>query len=215
MVRPATILKGFFRDAEMRDLLDAVTCMATAIRSAGDPPRGWIQFCQRVFAEEGMAYRIDDDAEAHYVIDVAFQETAQSVIAALSRPPFAAGGSTINKAVVEITKAKPDGKHAIRDVFEGVETAFTVATGTNKDLTVANIESLLGPVVDGRFGNADPIAQGAAKQTLDSMKDWTNACHKYRHGPRAEETVEPPLDLAIVLVANGLNFARWVASLAN
>ena len=90
-----------------------------------------------------------------------------------------------------------------------------MATGINKDLTVANIESLLGPVVDRRFGNAEPIAQGAAEQTLDSMKDWTNACHKYRHGPRAEETVEPPLDLAIVLVANGLNFARWVASLAN
>lgn len=45
------------------------------------------------------------------------------------------------------------------------------------------------------------------------MKDWVNACHKYRHGPNAEEPIEPPLDLAIALVGNGLNFARWIATL--
>jgi hypothetical protein len=60
----------FFRAAEMRDFLDSVTCMANAIAHDGTHPGKWIQFCQRVFAEEGMTYRIDDSAEAHYVIDV-------------------------------------------------------------------------------------------------------------------------------------------------
>jgi hypothetical protein len=208
------VIRRFFPNAEMRDILDAVTCMANAIEIARDRA-GWIAFCQRAFIEEGMSYRVDDHGDVHYVVDVAFHENADSVIAALSRPPFVAAATSINKAVSEITQAEPDGKHAIRDVFEGVETAFKVITNSNKDLTVANIASLLGPLVERRMQSANPVAQGAAQQTLESMKDWTNACHKYRHGPRAEEPIEPPLELAIVLVGNGLNFVRWLASLAD
>jgi hypothetical protein len=55
--------------------------------------------------------------------------------------------------------ARPDGKHAIRDVFEGVETAFKVATGSNVDLTEANIAKVLTPIVDRHFAKADAIAQ--------------------------------------------------------
>jgi hypothetical protein len=207
----------FFATAEMRDVLDAVTCMTRALREryGARDAEEWIAFCQRAFAEEGMANSIDDAGEAHYVVDVAFHETADSVIAALSREPFAGAGACMNKAVEEITKAKPDGKHAIRDTFEGVETVFKVVTKTTKDLTTANIDALLRPIVDRRFPDKHPIAKGAAQQTLESLKDWTNACHKYRHGQKAEEPVEPPLDLAIVLVGNGLNFGRWIGSLAN
>lgn len=205
----------FFRESDMRDLLDAVTCMADAFLSEGFPASSekWVGFCKRVFAEEGMAYRIDDNGEAHYVVDAAFQEIADSVIAALSQAPYAAAGACANKAIEELNKASPEGKHAIRDIFEGVETAFKVKTGTGKDLTAANIAATLGPVVERCFPSADPVAQGAAQQTLESLKDWTNACHKYRHGHNAEEPVEPPLELTVVLVGNGLNFARWIAAL--
>jgi hypothetical protein len=55
---------------------------------------------------------------------------------------------------------------------------------------------------------------GARKRALESLRDWTNACHKYRHGHNLEVLVEPPLDLTIVLVSNGLNFARWIVALA-
>ena len=219
-VRPGVVpydLRAFFDGAEMRDVLDAVTCMARVLgdRYDRDRVRDWIQFCQRAFAEEGMAYRVDDAGRVHYVVDIAFQETADSVIAALSREPYAAAGACMNKAVTEMTEANPERKHAIRDVFEGVETVFKVVTKTSKDLTTGNIETLLRPIVDRKFSAGEPVAKGAAQQTLEALKDWTNACHKYRHGHKAEEPIEPPLELAIVLVGNGLNFGRSIASLAN
>ncbi len=206
----------FFRNAPMRDVLDGITCMASALRDqayGGEADvRSWIEFCQRAFTEEGMAYRIDVYGEAHYQIDVVFHELADSVISVLSREPYAAAGACMNKAVEEMTRAQPDGKDAIRDVFEGVESVFKVTTATNKDLTAANISAVLSPIVNRRFAVTDVIAQGAAQQTLEALKDWTNACHKYRHGHNAEEPVEPPVDLAVVLVGNGLNFARWIAT---
>jgi hypothetical protein len=99
-----------------------------------------------------MAYRVDGDGEVHYVVDVAFHETADSVVATLSRGRYAAAGASLNSAVEQITRAHPEGKHAIRDAFEGVETAFKVATDSNTDLTSANIAALLTPIVNGRFG---------------------------------------------------------------
>lgn len=136
----------FFRTAEMRDVLvDAVTSTVRAMVACSDPEKAdaWVHHCRRAFAEEGMSYRVDQRGEVHYVVDVGFQETADSVVAALSRAPHIAAGACINKAVDEITKAAPHGKHAIRDVFEGVETAFKVTTGTNSDLTERNIASIL------------------------------------------------------------------------
>jgi hypothetical protein len=203
----------FFREAPMRDVLDGVTCMATVLEGTGR--QYWIEFCQRAFAEEGMAYRIDDEGEAHYAVDPAFQETADSVVAVLSRDPFTAAGACVNKAVTEMTQANPDGKHAIRDTFEGVETVFKIVAKASNDLTEKNITALLTPIVDRRFADGDAVAKGAAQRTVEQLKDWTNACHKYRHVHEAEEPIEPPLDLAVVLVGNGLNFARWIASLVN
>ena len=206
---------AFFRQADMRDILDAVSCAAKAVgRHGRQAARAWVEFCRRALVEEGMAYRVDDDGGVHYVIDVAFHELADSVVATLSRGRYVAAGASLNNAVEQITKARPEGRHAIRDAFDGVETAFKVGTDSNKDLTSANIAALLTPIVNRRFGGGDQIAQGAATQTLDSLRDWTNACHKYRHGQNLEELVEPPLDLTVVLVGNGLNFARWIAALA-
>jgi hypothetical protein len=205
---------GFFRQADMRDILDAVSCVADAVSRHGrQAALDWVEFCKRALVEEGMAYRVDDDGGVRYVVDVAFHELADSVVATLSRGRYVAAGASLNSAVEQITKSQPDGRHAIRDAFDGVETAFKVAIDSDKGLTSANIAALLSPLINRRFERGDPIAQGATVQTLESLRDWTNACHKYRHGHNLEELVEPPLDLTVVLVGNGLNFARWIAAL--
>lgn len=203
----------FFRETEFRDVLDGVTCMVTAMEEQGANARMWVEFCKRAFDEEAMAYSVDDHGGCHYRVDVAFHETAASVVASLSVAPFVAAGAALDNAVKELTRAEPQGKHAIRDAFEGLETLFKVVTGTNHDLTVANIGNDLMPIVSRKYDAADPIAQGAAEQSIASLKDWTNACHRYRHGHQVEEPVEPPLELAVLLVSNGLGFARWIADL--
>jgi hypothetical protein len=86
-------------------------------------------------------------------------------------------------------------------------------TATNHNLTVGTIATDLMAIVSRHYRGADAIAQGAAEQSIASLKDWTNACHKYRHGHQVEDPVEPPLELAVLLVSNALGFARWIAGL--
>ena len=99
-------------------------------------------------------------------------------------------------------------------MFEGLETVFKLVTDDNKDLTSSNVMQLLQPVVSRAYARTDAIGQGAAEQLVQSFRDWINACHKYRHGHNQEEPVEPPIELAIALVGNGLNYARWLTTLA-
>jgi hypothetical protein len=208
-------LKAFFADTEeFRDVLDAVTCVARAIQLTRDNAAQWISFCKRAFDEEGMAYSVDDRGEVHYRVDVAFHEIAESVVAILSVAPFAAAGASLDSAVKLLTQADPQRKHAIRDAFEAVETIFKLVAQTSHDLSAGNLKQDLSPVLDRHYQATDPIAQGAAQQSLEQLKDWTNACHKYRHGHGREEPVEPPLEVAVLLVSNALAFARWMASFA-
>ena len=201
----------FFRETEFRDVLDGVTCMVTAMEEQGANARMWVEFCKRAFDEEAMAYSVDDHGGCHYRVDVAFHETAASVVASLSVAPFVAAGAALDNAVKELTRAEPQGKHAIRDAFEGLETLFKVVTGTNHDLTVANIGNDLMPIVSRKYDAADRMLRGDGTTVRPSTGQIP--CHRYRWEHQVEEPVEPPLELAVLLVSNGLGFARWIADL--
>jgi len=205
----------FFKKADIRDVMDGVTALANAlgVEGEGRARARWIEFCQRAFDEEGAAHSVDENGGVHYRIDVAFQEIAESVIAALAGEGYSAASTSINEAVEHLTKARPDSKAAIRAVFEGVENTFKVVTDSGTALTANNVASLLRPIVAMAYSGSDAVAKGAAEQTLEALKDWTNACHKYRHGYNDLDPIEPSLELAIVLVGSGLNYARWLASI--
>jgi len=48
---------------------------------------------------------------------------------------------------------------------------------------------------------------------LASFKDWVDAAHFYRHEEGSEEPAQPPLQLAIYIVATGTAHLRWLAVL--
>ena len=183
----------FFHKAEFRDVLDAITILPQVLArtargdtSRGEIARDWIAFCARAMREEGMAYAVAANGDVRYLVDTAFQETATSVIEALNAPRFSGAKSCVQSAVDAITQVRPDGKVAIRAMFEGMETIFKIVTDDNKSLDATNAERLLQPTVSHAHANSDAIARGAADQFLQSFRDWVNACHKYRHGHREQ-----------------------------
>jgi hypothetical protein len=48
---------------------------------------------------------------------------------------------------------------------------------------------------------------------LNSLKDWVDAAHFYRHEQGAEEVTRPPLRLAVYIVSSGASHVRWLAEL--
>ncbi len=173
---------------QVRDVLDAVTIFGLLVH----PPKDhmWIAFCQRAMREEGMKYEVRDDGSVAYFIAPEFQGAADDAVAALNGVKFAGASAGIANAVRELNRLDGSPKAAIRETYTAVETAFKVALTTNATLGEREIAATLGPAVDRLFSSADPVARGAAAGVMQSMKDWVNAVHKYRHGHDHPEPVE-------------------------
>jgi hypothetical protein len=205
---------AFFGKAEMRDLLDGITLVAQVVgQQWPSKATEWSSFAARAMREEGMAYEVAADGNVRYLVDTAFQESTDAVVAVLSQPRFAGAKKCVEEAVKSLTSVHPNGKAALQSLFEGLEAIFKIVTGDSKSLDAGNVDRLLQPIVSRSHAAGDSIARGAAEQYTQSFKDWVNACHKYRHGHGEPDPVEPPIDLAIGLVGNGLNYARWIAGL--
>jgi hypothetical protein len=48
---------------------------------------------------------------------------------------------------------------------------------------------------------------------LEVFKAWVKSAHPYRHGAELEEIHEAPLDMAILLASQGVDFLRYLACL--
>ena len=78
-------------------------------------------------------------------------------------------------------------------------------------LNSATVQSYLRPFIERT--HADKIAKRTALKTCDSLKDWADACHNYRHAPGEPDPARPPEELAVVLVSQGFTYVRWLADL--
>ena len=69
-------LEDHFLQAHIHDVLESITAIARFL--ANGPRRSsasdhWVRTVRRIFAEEHMAYRIDDDGVVHPLVDQAFE----------------------------------------------------------------------------------------------------------------------------------------------
>jgi hypothetical protein len=59
------------------------------------------------------------------------------------------------------------------------------------------------------------IASKAAEYLLDSLCDWIDAGHIYRHGQKVQEPLPPPIDLAVIFISQGASYIRYLLPLAD
>lgn len=203
---------SFFGKAAVRDVLDGITLFGRAVSSYSVRyTESWFAFSERVMRELGMRYRVGSDGIVHFYIDQAFQAGGAAAVASLGAPRYAAAAASIQTAIDQLNLLDGSPKTAIREVFAGVESLFKVALETNSNLGERELAATLAPRIDQIFAQADTVQKGAASQIVQSMKDWANASHKYRHGHGLPEPAEPTREIAIALVGMGTTFARFLA----
>jgi hypothetical protein len=62
--------------------------------------------------------------------------------------------------------------------------------------------------------DGDRRAQETSGKMLQSLGDWIDAAHGYRHEEGKPDTVaQPPLTLAVYLISTGAAHLRWLAEL--
>jgi len=210
----------FFNTAELRDVLDAITHMSMYLdgrtRDSGlrHEPRRVEQMRQevaRIFREEHVHYRLDELGGVHYAVDDEFQRNYVSAIEALGRNRYGAVRDAFEGAQQALDRDNPNSKEALRNVFEALEILFKLMFDVRR-LGAAEIKQHLLPTID-RAYNGDATARQAAHKLAQSLIDWVDGVHFYRHGQAVEEAAQPPLGLTVALMSGAASYLRWLAEL--
>ncbi|MCX5578864.1 hypothetical protein [Kaistia terrae] len=201
-----------FRKVELRDLLDSVTLIGRSVR-AQNQHLGAIYFREvsRIFEEERTAYRLDEDFGVHPSIDPAYEANLESAVRGLSSLGFNAARDYLQKADDELLPSG-DTRQAIRSVFDAVENVFKQVFPKATSVNSKTIQNELRPHVE--RSHADGPEKRTALKNVEALTDWVDGCHNYRHEPGHQEPIPPQEGLAVLIVSQGIGYARWLAELS-
>jgi hypothetical protein len=208
--------KKFFRESELRDLLDSFThvyaILALRQRSGyhSVAPLEWQKFVVRVLAEEHVSYVVDEFCNVRYGVDEQFVVSRGATLAGLQGEEWAAARGEFERAFAAIDAQPPDTNGAIRAIAAAVESCAKVISGPSMSrLGAPEIQKYLRPRVEELHAD-DSIASNAATLLLKSLSEWVNATHQYRHGQQSGVEVKAPLALTVQFLTTGSGFLRWL-----
>lgn len=203
----------FFTKSALRDVLDAVTLIYKYdLPAQRDRAQKWLSDVRRVFAEENLAYSVDEEGGVHYSVDSAFEAVKASTLHSLRGSRYANASAMFEQGMRSLDATPPNGKDAIRAVFSSAEGLFRVMYPDVPRLGAQEADRMIGPELARVYGE-DQTARHAASKLLGSFKSWVDGAHFYRHEPGQEEVAQPPLDLAVLMIQQGAGFIRWLAQL--
>jgi len=207
---PYPSIPRFFRDAETRDVLDAVTIIHECFHG-GKLLRFWIDHVTKAFEEENVGYRLGGDGIVHPFVDSEFEANRAAALEGLTGESFGEAKQDFEAAFRHLRNG--EGKQAIRMMFPAVEVAAKVLyPGAISRLMPNEIEKNVAPTLERKYAGNQP-AISAGKLMLGAFKDWIAAAQLYRHGQEVSEPADPPQDFVVAFVSAGATFLRWLIEL--
>ncbi len=222
-------LDKFFREAELRDILDGITHIYMALSEKAKPKNGrltqeayssqakadeWRAFIKRTFSEEHASYEADDACNVSYVVDEAYALNRKATLAGLQGVKWDAPRAEFERAFAAMDDESQDTNGAVRAIAAAVESCVKIITGAGiSSVGPREIEKHLWPIVQQTY-QADAAAANASHLLLKSLGDWVNATHQYRHGQESDSAVHAPTPLAIQFLTSGAGFMRWLIGFA-
>ena len=203
----------FFRECRTRDFLDTVTLVYRYLFwHAGDGMAAWWRdVVKKIFADESLAYEIDDVGGVHPAVDREFQRNRASVVAALRSHRHQNVRELFESVSNNLAADPPRYKQAWRATYSAMEGLFGLMFPYVR-LTTVEIDRCLRPVVQRTYED-DPVAQQSAQRMLAGFKEWVEASHSYIHRPGVAEPTQPPADVAILAISHGASLLRWLAGM--
>jgi hypothetical protein len=118
--------EAFFEKSEIRDILDSITIIYkfNGIKERRVHGETWLEFVKRIFSEEELNYRVDDQGLVHYYIDEEFEQSRAVTILGLDLPEYLNAKHSFLSSHSKIRHKDPDTKGSLRDIFDAVETLF-------------------------------------------------------------------------------------------
>lgn len=205
-----------FVSAEIKNVLDIITliwrfCRTSAHLSVN--ARLWHAFVARVFKEENMGYRLDEQCGVHFFVDEEFERNRQSIIPALGQARYTGVRAAFEAAYSALDNEPQDTKQAVRAIFEAIEILAKLMQPRFPRLDKQLAETIRDQAKLAYAGDA--TACKVADKMFAAFADWIDGLHFYRHGQGVEETVAPPLDMAIFAISGGASYLRWLLEIDN
>jgi len=201
-------ISGFFRQRELRDILDSITVIYQVLQGYGNHPNLWKDFVSRVLFEENMGYRLDSRCGIHYYVDEEFARNRFSTLSLLEDQKYRASRAAYEDAYRFMDSHPPDTKAAVRSMFESLEIIVKQMIET-QNLNKYIVENLLKEKCITLF-KGDETAIKTVGELFDGFARWVNALHNYRHGQANHEPVAPSESIAIYILSSGSSFLRWL-----
>jgi hypothetical protein len=201
-----------FKQAELRDLLDAITIVHDLLVSKRilSTAHSWRQFVARVMHEENVGYQVDDDCVVHYHVDEEFERNRAACMAAVELPQLGAVRAAFEDAYRHLDADPQDTKAAARSMFESLEIIAKLIVPTadrlTRNLCVQKLKEACLAVAP-----QDTTEQAVLGNLFSSLGYWVEAVHDYRHGQRAQEEVAPSEEAAVLIISGGTAFLRQLA----
>jgi hypothetical protein len=196
------------------DFLSSLTHIASGLNlyeryGNGRPRNRWIDFVCRVFAEESVAFVVDQKGGVHPAPDLEFIAVKTSTITALSSPRYEAARVLFERSLAEL-KSPVTHSTAIRHTFDACENIFKLMFESCSRLGDTEIDKSLRPQLKQRLAAHDFDASSAM---ATAFKAWTTAAHQFRHAAGTASPVQASYDLAVLMISTGAAYIRWLVSI--
>jgi hypothetical protein len=203
----------FVRECPTADFLDAIPIVYRYLfwHVGDETARWWRDVVRKIFAEEGLAYDIDDVGGIHPAVDREFQRNVVSAIATLRSERYQKCSELLESASNHLNADPPNCKQAWRSTILAVEGLFGSMFPYAR-MTPDEIKRCLRSEIE-RAYPGDATAQRAAQSMLVSFQEWVEASDNYRHKAGGAEDADPPADIAIWAISCGAALLRWLAGL--
>jgi hypothetical protein len=203
--------QDFFSNAELRDILDTISLITKLLQmESGEGAKLWMEFVKDVFEEENVGYRIDPKGGVHYLVDEEFERNRVSAIASITSPKYAAVMRALELAFSALDARSINTKTAVRDTFEALEIVIKLLTNSNKNLDEKLVKNELAALLRKLPEYTEPSGASTIGKFIESLADWVNAAHPYRHGQKTEKLVAPSLTSAVLFLSTGAAYIRWL-----
>lgn len=210
-VGEAYIPSEVFKQGELRDVLDSITLLYRLClqRLAGQLAADWLEHVARAMTEENVGYRVDEQGGVHYYVDQEFEQNRAATVAVLQHHKLAGALAAHEDAYRHLDGG--DTKAAVRSIFETVEIIARLVCPETKNLNRWLAENTLKQKCLAVMP-ADPTEQRVASGMFDSLAEWVDGLHNYRHGQGVPEPVDPSEQLAVFALSSGSAYARTIAA---
>jgi hypothetical protein len=203
----------YIRECRTPQFLDTITLVYRHLfyHASEETANQWREVVRRIFAEESLAYDMDDVGGVHPAIDREFQRNIASAVAGLESDRYDNVRAFLERASSHLGGEPANYLQAWRSMFSAVETLFALMFPYAR-LTAEDIDRRLQPFVQRAYAG-DASAHSAAQRMMAGFRDWVEGSRIYRHQPGAADPAQPPADVAILAISLGASLLRWLGGL--